>query len=216
MSAEAPSSAYTWRYKMLKTTKQCTQCKTIKNISEFYKRKQGKKGIISHCKKCANKRSKEYNHSKKGLLSLIYSRQKSNSIERGHDLPTYTKIELYDWLFSQKKFHILYDNWKRLDYQKDYVPSVDRKDDYIGYTMNNIQLMTWRENNEKNYMSRKDGTNNKHNTAIIQYTKEMFFVSEYHSVAFASRQTGINAGNIYSVCNKERRTAGGFIWRFKI
>ncbi len=31
----------------------------------------------------------------------------------------------------------------------------------------------------------------------------------------AERKTGINDGNIASVCKEKRKTAGGYIWKYK-
>ncbi len=44
----------------MKTTKQCTKCKTIKDLSEFYKLRLGKQGVSSWCKACTLKQKKEY------------------------------------------------------------------------------------------------------------------------------------------------------------
>lgn len=97
----------------------------------------------------------EYTRSKKGLISDLYGAQKSSSKRRGHNKPTYNLQELREWCFSQEIFHILYDNWKRLDFQRGYRPSLDRIDDRLGYTMANIQLMTWDENNKKGNLSKR-------------------------------------------------------------
>lgn len=70
---------------------------------------------------------REYRQSKIGVIGQMYRNQKASSKKRGHNPPTYTKTELEEWAFSQPKFHILFDNWKRLDFQKNYIPSVDRK-----------------------------------------------------------------------------------------
>lgn len=40
-------------------------------------------------------------------------------------------------------------------------------------------------------------------------------VEEFYSTQEASRKTGIPQANIYKVCVGERRTAGGYEWRFK-
>ena len=127
-------------------------------------------------------------------------------------MPTYSAKELKEWLYSQEEFHVLYDNWKRLDYQRDYVPSVDRKNDYIGYTMHNIQLMTWRENNEKCHKDKLSGANNKQSNAVVQCTKQGVPIREYYSGIEAERSTGINQSNIHQVCRGFRKTAGGFAW----
>ena len=40
-------------------------------------------------------------------------------------------------------------------------------------------------------------------------------VEEFYSTQEASRQTGVPQANIYKVCVGERKTAGGYEWRFK-
>lgn len=51
--------------------------------------------------------------------------------------------------------------------------------------------------------------------AINQYDKNMKFIKEYPSAKEAERITGINNSSINQVCNFKRKTAGGYIWRFK-
>lgn len=55
---------------------------------------------------------------------------------------------------------------------------------------------------------------------IIQYTKNNEFVKEWESAADVFKELNISAGNISNVCvgknPSKYRTAGGFIWKFKI
>ena len=51
--------------------------------------------------------------------------------------------------------------------------------------------------------------------AVIQYTKNNEYIAEFVSIAEAARSTGVADGNISSVCNNSRKSAGGFIWKFK-
>ena len=200
----------------MKTAKQCTKCKTIKKLSAFNKGNQYIDGLRYYCRLCEKIKSQHYRHSKEGIITSIYGNQRESSRRRGHDMPTYTKKELREWLYSQKKFHILYDNWKRLDYQKMYIPSVDRKEDAIGYTMSNIQLMTWGENNIKGNIDMRSGkliNGSKPQKPVIQLTKYGEFIEEYISIIEADRQTGVNFANISKCCMGKRKSAGGFIWR---
>lgn len=50
---------------------------------------------------------------------------------------------------------------------------------------------------------------------VIQYTKNDEFVAEYKSTQEASRQTGINQSHISDVCNGKRKSAGGYVWKYK-
>ena len=49
---------------------------------------------------------------------------------------------------------------------------------------------------------------------VKQYTLDGAFVKEYECIKKASEETGINKGNISLCCNNERKTTGGYIWRF--
>lgn len=125
--------------------KKCNGCKVTKSIEHFGKLSSKPDKLRSTCKSCR----KDNYHSKEGKIKQIYNNQVKNSKLRGHNLPTYSKQEPIDWCMSQEIFHTLYDNWKRLDYQTWYAPSIDRKDQKLGYTISNIQLMSWIDNNMK-------------------------------------------------------------------
>lgn len=56
--------------------------------------------------------------------------------------------------------------------------------------------------------------NNGSNKAVLQYDKNMNFIAEYRSSAFAASTLGIS-NNIYQVCVGKMKTCGGFIWRYK-
>ena len=48
---------------------------------------------------------------------------------------------------------------------------------------------------------------------VLQFTKEGEFIKEYQSIDNAIKQTGIL--HISDVCRCERKTAGGYIWKYK-
>ena len=50
---------------------------------------------------------------------------------------------------------------------------------------------------------------------ILQFSKDGEFIAEYPSIMEASRQTGCNNSHIGSCCKGERKSAGGFIWKYK-
>ncbi len=192
----------------------CKTCKKDKKRSNFHNAKIMNCGHCLHCISCVEISRKKKYRSKKGFIGKIYHAQKRNSTDRGHEAPTYTQEELYEWMMSQELFHVLFDNWIRLDYQSIYAPSVDRKDDYIGYTMSNIQIMTWGENRAKGQTDRRTGKNTKISKAVIQLTKSGEFVAEYISATEAEKQTSIDNGDISRVCYGKRKSAGGYTWKF--
>ena len=188
-------------------TTPCVRCGSTTN--GFYKNE-------NRCKVCMALKNLKSSRTKKGVVRTIYASQKLNSSRRGHGKPSYTKQELSDWLYSQPSFHAIYDLWKNNGYPKDLKPSVDRLNDEIGYSLSNIQLMTWGENNRKYAKQKVLGIAKKSdNKPVIQLEKDGTFVAEYHSAHEAHRQTGIDFSKICAVCRGDRITTGGYKWRYK-
>lgn len=199
--------------------KKCIGCKEFKSLDEFNKNKNKKDGLKIYCKSCCSKGRKEWFRTKNGLISRIYRDQNINSKRRSHPLPSYTKQQLKEWAFNQNLFHKLFENWIKSGYIKNLVPSVDRKKDNLPYFLDNIQFMTWEENNEKGYADTRSGKLiHGHNPQkpVLQYDKQGNFIIEFVSVQQAGRKTNICATNISKVCNGDRQFAGGFKWEHKI
>ena len=51
--------------------------------------------------------------------------------------------------------------------------------------------------------------------SVIQYDKDMNFISEYISIRDAERKTNIFRSNISKCCKEKVKSAGGFIWKYK-
>ena len=51
--------------------------------------------------------------------------------------------------------------------------------------------------------------------AVLQFDKCGNYIDEFESASSASKYTGINLGNISQVCMNKRKTAGGYIWKYK-
>ena len=50
---------------------------------------------------------------------------------------------------------------------------------------------------------------------ILQFSKDGELIAEYSSIHEAERHTGLSASNICRCCKGERKSTGGFIWRYK-
>ena len=162
-------------------------------------------------------RDKLYRKTPKGLITQIYGAQRNSSKKRGHKMPTYTKEELVLWL-AKENFIQLYIEWQQSQYSKDTRPSVDRLDDTQGYTLTNIQLITWKENNDKARKAQSTGKlwNGQELRAVIQLNLISKYVSEFKSARDAERQLNLSKGAVSACCHQKRQTAGGYKWQFKI
>ena len=99
-------------------SKKCTKCCSYLPISDFRKRKNGKDGLNASCKVCDRLDKNKYYRKKHGLVIRIYNNQTTTSRRRGHNKPSYTRKQLHEWLYSQRCFHEIYDNWVLSGYDR--------------------------------------------------------------------------------------------------
>ncbi len=156
---------------------------------------------------------KQFGRTFKGLTGRMFNSQKYRAKKYGG--MKYTLDELRNYLINHKNFNILFQQWSNNNYDKDYTPSIDRINDELTYSLDNIQLMTWKENNQKGSDDRKKGNNIKVSKTVLQYDKDMNFIKEYKSLALAVRELGLNNGNVAACCRGLLKTSGGFKWKYK-
>ena len=197
-------------------TKHCKKCTEEYPLDKFSKAKNNADGYSSVCKPCRVSINKEYWRTQIGRLSQIYSVQRMTSKQREHDPPTYTLKELSFWANSNGFFR-LWSAWRDNAFIKALTPSIDRLDPTKGYSLNNIRLVTWTENNDKAYTDRKSCVHiTKQNRGVNQLTVCGKHIATYGSISAAARHTGITRVNINDVCRgkKSCHTAGGFCWEY--
>lgn len=194
--------------------KACVCCNESKPVNMFYRHKLTKDLLRTECKECSKNKTAAYCKTKTGLIRRIYSHQNQSSVKRGHSLPNYTKKELELWLNCCPQFDLIYRLWVCSGYEKDKAPSVDRLDDCLSYSLDNIQVVTWLENRSRFYDDVKNGINKKRLRPVNQLSKDGELVANFYSNAQASRDTGIGQGCIGACCKGARRSAGGFKWSY--
>jgi hypothetical protein len=131
-------------------SKLCTSCKQYLPKNNFAINITSYDKLFIHCNSCALKHSRTIN----SKINSIYRRQRKSSIKREHILPIYSLEWFTEWCLNNKIFITLFNNWVNSGYNTDLAPSVDRVNNEIGYTETNIQVMTWKENYEKEYVNR--------------------------------------------------------------
>lgn len=199
----------------MESSKICNKCNTPKPLSFFTPAKKNKDGLHHSCKSCSNKITRAFFKTKRGIITSIYSAQ-LRSKKRNVSPPTYSVEWLKEWVFNNPIFDTLYNEWVASKYEKDLKPSVDRINDYIGYTKENIQLMTWEENRTKYHNDVRNKINNKTKKNVAQYDKKGNLITIFCSIIDASKKTGCHWDNIGKCCNHpdKNKTSGGFVWKF--
>ncbi len=80
---------------------------------------------------------------------------------------------------------------------------------------NNVDNLEWVTQKENQYHAWENGLNKNKPKEVNQYDLNNSFIREWESAREIERQTKINRSNIACCCRGERKTAGGYIWRYK-
>ena len=77
--------------------------------------------------------------------------------------------------------------------------------------VDNLEWSTYGENNQHAYDNNLREPTGK---PIIQYSKENREINRFNNILEAKRITNVGYMSIRRCCNNERKTAGGFIWKY--
>jgi len=92
-------------------------------------------------------------------------------------------------------------------------PQVNHKDENkLNNHIENLEFCTRKYN--CNYGTKMERQKEKLGKSVIQYDRNMTCINIYSSITKASQTTKINLGNIAKCCKNERKTAGGYIWKY--
>lgn len=108
-----------------------------------------------------------------------------------------------------------YENVEKTICNNDYVPSIDRLDDNKGYSFDNMRIISWKENREKEYATEQ----HKNVEQILTVTRikvaridENGIKTIYQSMSEAGRENNISTSCICECCKGKRRSAKGYRW----
>lgn len=149
--------------------KKCFKCGLVKAIDEYYKHPQMADGHLGKCKNCtkdnvrtnySEKRDKyrEYDaHRQRHSITRILNHRYSQIRQRveGRAIRDYgvrgkgvlTREEWEEWTKSNMDtFNALYSEWKSNGFTRGLTPSIDRVNNDLSYTQDNIRWITLSEN----------------------------------------------------------------------
>jgi hypothetical protein len=147
-----------------------------------------------------------------------------SSKERKMQMPSFSKQELKEWALKMGLERFL-KNWIGKNCDKLFTPSVNRINDYEPYSIFNIELTTWAENNRKGRGSVK--VRYLVHSKLGGIAKELFskpviksdrsgkILALYPSAREAARQNNTDSGSIAKVCRGEKHTHHNFKWSYE-
>lgn len=150
----------------------------------------------------------------------VWHNQKKTAKARGMSPPDYSLEELIEWLKQQPHLTKLWTTWQESGHQRKLAPSLDRIDDSVSYTLSNITLMTWEENNQKSHKDLRAGKLNTNSVTsakrLGQFHKDGSIIAEYTSAGHASEILNLPKHaykNIRAAAAGKLQTAYGYVWR---
>lgn len=159
---------------------------------------------------------------KRLYIGRLLTEQRNSSKNRKHPMPLYSIEELWEWVNNEENkvvFDLLWDKWKESGNRWD-KPSIDRLDDFKPYSLDNIQLMSWLDNNKKSHeMARLGKTVNSSVKEIDVYdSTTLDKLDTVFSLTEASKIYNVSPGTISVQCSKDKVDAnyvGNYIFRYK-
>ena len=151
-------------------------------------------------------RKKKKKKTPKGVLNTIYRNQLTKQKRKGIKVK-YTFEEFKNKYLKDSKYLKLYENWVKSGYLSDYKPSFDRIDSKKDYSFDNLQIITWKENNDK---GRKEKSKK-----VKQYDLKGNYIKTFNSVVEASKEVNVYKSNISSCCKGKLKTSAGYEWKYE-
>lgn len=116
-----------------------------------------------------------------------------------------TKEEFLNKFLENKKFLILYIEWQQKNYEFKFTPSINRINVKGDYSIDNLEFITY---------SLNSGID-KEKIPVLMYDLNGNFIKEFTSKWEASKELNIPNGNICKVVYGKRKSAGGYVFKFK-
>ena len=101
-----------------------------------------------------------------------------------------------------------------------FIPNLDNKpqvnhldENKLNNCVDNLQWATAKEN--INHGTRNERAGYSRSKPILQYSKSGYFIREWKGASEVERVLGIANSHIIACCKGNRKSAGGFVWKYK-
>lgn len=150
------------------------------------------------------------------VANEMYDKQKYRAKTHNYKKVEYSRQEFLEWLYRDDTYTKLFNVWVESGNDKYLKPSIDRLDATKGYALDNIQVITWGENDQKG----------KHENltvkVVMQFDLNGNFIKEWSSAVEVCRELAPQVKNphkskIYDVLNKKKSclTFHGYKFTYK-
>lgn len=151
-----------------------------------------------------------YKKTKKGVLTVAHNHQRELSVRRGHPSPNYSLQQFHDQFLDCPRFDVLYRAWVDSGYNRDQKPSFDRVDCLKPYTLDNLQLMTWSENNAK---GREESIKTR-STHVAMFNLNGELLKSFDSIQAAVEFSKCDPSTIIRACQGKTDKARKYRWEY--
>lgn len=135
-------------------------------------------------------------------INIIYHGMCNHSKDRGHPKPSFTKQELLEYALQNNVIEKIIEHLQ--DGSKGSMPSFDRINPKLPYSLDNIELVTWAENQQRNADQRSHPV-----IAIDEYGNE----TKFKCIRDAAKAVNRDKQNIRRVLKTGGKCAKLF-WRY--
>lgn len=192
--------------------RKCVYCGCLKHKSKFH-------GKVTYCKACDSlKNDKSLKHWRRFFGHIAHSYQgmiqatRDRQAKRPMPDVSVTMETIFHFVFSnpanRMKYETMYAAWQASGFDTNLCPSFDRLDTSKSYDLDNIQLITWKENND---LAHKAAGVTTYQYAVDQQGN-LTFVAEFESVKAAAASINTLTSNIHKVCRGSTSSHGGYYW----
>lgn len=172
--------------------KECSRCKQLKDNSEYCPEKRTSTGLYSACRACIRASGKKY----PSYIGTARAEMMKSPTPKCVSIVMYSyiSVRLHDrdksyigikCFFSRKELEMfltnhwdgylkLYNAWRDNDYERRYVPSIDRMDSSAHYTLDNIRIIPFHENASRANLGHKQTPEHieKRSKALIEFNSK--------------------------------------------
>lgn len=159
----------------------------------------------------------EQRQAKTGTNHHLYGKKQSEAQIKnklGKNSPLYgrkaEKHPMYNYKFSEEAKKLVSKRMLNNKYALGFVRTDEEKENLRIKLKGNKNSLGYRFTEEQ-----KANLGKGHNKPIIQYTLGGDFIKEWRSVKEAGIETGISRGGISTNLKNKRKSAGGYIWKYK-